>query len=111
MDIPSESHRLEPEELFDNVENIDESVIRNISGLSLCDGYQSEEYLRSTETCGEKEPAHQHQLDQGIEPLEIETVQWLLDHVEHGHDHPEPQPGEVILEAGGGDCPHSEVGR
>ena len=83
LDIPSESHRLEFVELFDNVENIDESGIRNISELSLCNGYQSEEYLRTTETCGEEEPAHQHQLDQGIEPLEIKTVQGLLDNIEH----------------------------
>ena len=73
--------------------------------------HQFEEYLGATEAARQETPGQEHQLDPRIEGEETETVQKWLQNVEYRHDHPELQPGEVVLRLGAGDGHQGEVSR
>ena len=85
-----------------------------VSRCSILNEYfadQFEKYLGATEVSRQKTPGNEQQLDLRIEREESEMVEKWLHDVEYRHDHPEHQPGKVVLCLVGGDGHQREVSR
>ena len=66
--------------------------------------------MTATDVSRGQAPQHKPHFDEVIEGEEVQQVEGELQQVEEGDDHPELEPGEVVLRVGGAEGHQGEPG-